>query len=70
MAIARDAAAVALLASLLVLHGLLETALLGLLEDLGTAPLAVGAHDVHLGFLAAHQLALDRVDQAVVDQRL
>ena len=62
--------AVTLLATLLILNGLLEAALTGFLEHLGATPLCATAHHIDLGFLAAHQLADDLVDQSIFEQRL
>src|SRR6185369_1547319 len=57
-----------------VIHGLAEAALRRLLVDLGAARLADtvmgAAHDIGHGFLAAHELANDRIDQAFVNERL
>ena len=62
------AAAVAHLATFLILHCLLETTLVGFLVNLGAANLAAATHDEHVGFLAAHQWTDHFVDQAVFDQ--
>ena len=58
------------LAVLGVVDGLAEAALRGLLVDLGAARLFAAANHVNRGFLAAHQLAHDRIDQAFLEQRL
>ena len=58
------------LASFLVLHALLETALGHVLVHLGAAHLATAAHDVDRRLLAALEWAQHFVDDAVVDQRL
>ena len=58
------------LAVLGVVHRLAEAAVRGLLVDLGAACLVTTAHHEDHRFLAAHELALDRVDQSLVDERL
>jgi len=47
-----------------------EAALLGFLIDLGAQRLAAAGDDVDRGFLAALQPPDDRLDQAILDQRL
>ena len=62
-------AAVLDLAAFAVGRGLAEAALLGVLVDFRAARGVAAAHHVDGGFLAAHQLADDFVDQAFFDQR-
>ena len=58
------------LAAFLIGRALAETALLGVLVDLGAADLVAAADDIDGRFLAAHQLAQHLVDQAFDHQRL
>src|SRR6266702_4598958 len=60
-------AAVLPLAAFLVLGLLAEAPVVGVLVYLGTAELSHGADDIDFGFLAAHKLADDLVDEAVMD---
>ena len=64
------AAAIALTTPLLILHRLLKATLFRFLEYLGTAPLPLGEHHVDLSLFATHQLTLNRLDEAVINQRL
>src|SRR4029077_11738780 len=52
-----------------VVDALAEGALFVFLVALGAAHLAAAAHHVDHGFLAAHQLAADRIDEAGLDER-
>src|SRR6185369_3856897 len=49
---------------------LTEATLRRLLVDLGAARLVAAAHDIGHSFLAAHELANERIDQAFVNERL
>jgi hypothetical protein len=62
-------AAVLDLAAFLVLHGLLEAAVDGVLIDLGAAVFLAAAHHIDLGFLAAFHFGDDFIDDAVFHQR-
>jgi hypothetical protein len=47
-----------------------EAALVGFLVNLRATDLVATTHDVDDGFLAAHELADDFVDEAFLDERL
>ena len=53
-----------------VVDRLAKTALVGFLVDLGAARVIAAAHDIHHGFLAAHQLANHGVDQSLFNEGL
>ena len=53
-----------------VVHRLAKTSFGGFLVDLGAARVVANAHHVHHGFLAAHELPHNRVDQAFFYQGL
>ena len=63
-------AAAARLAALLVGRELVEAAVLGVLVDLGAADLLAAGDHEDRRFLAALELSQDRIDPAVVDERL
>ena len=62
-------AAVLDLAAFAIGRSLAEAALLGVLVDLRATDRVAAAHHVHGGFLTAHQLGNDFVDQTFFDQR-
>ncbi len=64
------AAAVSDLASLVVLRGLLEASLDGVLVDLGAAKVAATTYDEYVGLFAAHEGVDDFVYESIIDEGL